>query len=492
MSEPHTAPRYVLTNRMNLNGILSSRIIGPRASFSKYYQDLLDLTGNRVAILDAPPAADAVAYVTAKSPTGAALLEISPGRLGESRGGIELVHAVPFSRVTAIHLPDEKSHREHLARRYKNIHPHDHLLQVSPELFDGTMTLERVTAAGSLPKSDEEAVRERDWQRIDRIRGAMSAGVLTAVSSFTLNVAADLLPGRPSKSAMSRYIRHGTPPPEERPDDALISAIVDVLITTDTAQAWNPPDLVTQIRGLVADRVVGSELAAIEANLDSVTAIVTNAREFTPFRRAAHGLRSAKALLLVLLREDLTSLLDWSADETGADDRTRQLAAVFAGLLRGITREKISTRALPVDDHTAAWACVGDDGLKVPRVSQSMIDSHLQLGDDRLRTAPRDLGEIVGQLEGEQRQAALSALAVALPHDDIVTIEVTSSSHHTSVTDAGLLSTVFPGSATVVYHCDTSRLAKGLASLSTERSAEVREAVLQRIGIGHHATPASA
>ena len=53
MSEP-VAPAptlYFLTNRMNLNGILSSRLVAPRESFQKYYTDLLQQTPGWVPLL---------------------------------------------------------------------------------------------------------------------------------------------------------------------------------------------------------------------------------------------------------------------------------------------------------------------------------------------------------------------------------------------------------------------------------------------------------
>ena len=48
---PATESLYFLTNRMNLNGVLSSRLVAPRESFQKYYADLLQQTPR----LGAPP-----------------------------------------------------------------------------------------------------------------------------------------------------------------------------------------------------------------------------------------------------------------------------------------------------------------------------------------------------------------------------------------------------------------------------------------------------
>src|SRR5690349_11007385 len=113
-----SSSRFVLTNRMNLNGMLSSRVIGPRQSFGKYYQDLLQLTDGYIPFLSSPPAEDCIDYVSAKAPTGPALLELADPPPYHDNTVVQLAHAIPFSQVTAIHLPDDRALREHLARRY--------------------------------------------------------------------------------------------------------------------------------------------------------------------------------------------------------------------------------------------------------------------------------------------------------------------------------------------------------------------------------------
>jgi hypothetical protein len=89
---------------------------------------------------------------------------------------------------------------------------------------------------------------------------------------------------------------------------------------------------------------------------------------FTPFcRPGGRGLTGAKALLLILLHEELAELLVRTSAETGADQHTRQLAAVFAGALRGLSRESTYLRSLALDDLTANWTC-DNKGSQVPAV----------------------------------------------------------------------------------------------------------------------------
>src|SRR4051812_2852012 len=122
---------WFLTNRMNLNGILSSRLVGPRASYAKYYRDLLEITPGYVPLLTAPPSSDLVEFASSRTQTGPVLLELSD-RINASSEAVVLAGAIPFTEVVAIPLPNERSLREHTARRYANIHQHEHLLRVTP------------------------------------------------------------------------------------------------------------------------------------------------------------------------------------------------------------------------------------------------------------------------------------------------------------------------------------------------------------------------
>jgi hypothetical protein len=162
---------FVLTNRMNLNTILSTRIVGPRALFTKYYPDPLEITGNAVALLGSPPDAAFVASVAATTRVGPVLLEIAR----PASDAVDLVPAVPFSKVVAVHMPSERVAREHLARRYANIHPHGELVQVSPDLFDGTCSEDDVRKAAAGASASAPFVPPVDWGHIDRLRGARGA-----------------------------------------------------------------------------------------------------------------------------------------------------------------------------------------------------------------------------------------------------------------------------------------------------------------------------
>ncbi|MCU7730915.1 hypothetical protein ODJ79_44985 [Actinoplanes sp. KI2] len=477
--------RFVLTNRMNLNGMLSSRIIGPRQSFGKYYQDLLELAGGRVPQLNAAPSPELVEYVSAKAPTGPALLELRPADTSARLPGVALTVAIPLSEVIAIHLPDERALREHQARRYKNVHPHDDLLKVSPDLFNGSATLDDVRQAGSSVASDPALTPQTDWQRIDRLRGAMSAAVFAATTGRSLQTAGELLPNGPSgDDILARCLSTGDRTIPGTTEGAFLAAVVDILMGIDVRQAWNPQDIVAEVRETTsAGRTTGVDVSEIEANLDSVAAVISNKRPFTPFRRKARGLRTAKALLLVLLREELPSLATWAPEETGADDMTRQMAMIFAGLLRGLSRESVSTRSLLVDDHTARWACDPTGGGRVDSVviRRTRGTASLEVAGERVRSVSLNCSEIFRSMGENERQAALPPLATILNSDDAITLAVTSYRSSSHLTDKGELITAFPATASITYGYDLATLTEQMDDLSEEQADRVRAVLIDHV-----------
>lgn len=367
-SEPVAPARtlYFLTNRMNLNGILSSRLVAPRESFQKYYADLLQQTPGWVPLLRDAPTRAQLEAVTAERGAGAPVLVEFPfdvaGR-SMSDDSVVFVHAIAFSQAVAIHLPSERDLREHRARGYGNVHAHDDLLRVTPELFGSEAGDPRaLTPPGAAPAVD--------WRRIDRIRGAVNAAVRSARSGEQLGLAAMMvgatkLPdavSAPPWLAWSEVDDHAAHDARPQPDGAVpdhvgFRAAYDVLGERDVAQAWSPNEVLDEVEARVRKAGLADDAAeAMIRNLSRVRSIVNVEVDFEPFRPSARALISAKALLLVLLRQELDQLVAWSDEETGADDATRMLATVLAGRLRGLSRESIELRSLQLDDLTAAWA----------------------------------------------------------------------------------------------------------------------------------------
>jgi hypothetical protein len=367
-SVPADAPTtlYFLTNRMNLNGVLSSRLVAPRDSFGKYYADLLDRCPGWVPLLTQPPGQDLVDAVLAERGAGApVIIEFPPSVAGTQRLDVRVVYvpAVALADAIAIHFREERDLREHRARGYGNVHPHDDLLRVTPALFAGaTSTASTIAAPGRAASVD--------WQRVDRIRGAVNAAVAAAGSGEQLAMAAAFLGAvklpatmpLPDWMSWHELDDHGSPDDRIRPDQSVADHVVfhaayDALGKCDATESWSPNAVLDEVAaGIQTSGLPADLLEAVLQNLQRVRSIVDVEVDFEPFRPNARALVGAKSLLLVLLRPDLGELIAWPQQETGADDATHVTAAVLAGRLRGLSRETTHVRTVALDDLTAAWA----------------------------------------------------------------------------------------------------------------------------------------
>ena len=234
---------------------------------------------------------------------------------------------------------------------------------MTPELFDS----EAADPHAFIPPG---AAPDVDWRRIDRIRGAVNAAVRSASSGEQLALVAALVgaPKLPAAMTVPPWLawsdvddhaaRDTRPQPDSAvPDHVVFRAAYEVLGERDVTEAWSPNAVLDAVEARVRKAGLADDAAdAMIRNLGRVRSIVNVEVDFEPFRPSARALVSAKALLLVLLRQELDQLLAWSDEETGADDATRVVAAVLAGRLRGLSRESTELRSLELDDLTAAWA----------------------------------------------------------------------------------------------------------------------------------------
>lgn len=362
---------YFLTNRLNLIRVLSSRLVAPRESYEKYYGDLLELAPGWVPLLTAPPSEALIGVVTRERGGGSPVLIEFPRSVVEgedSVSGFMFVAALPLAAATAIHFRDERSLREHRARGFANVHPHDELLTVTPKLFEGTFPFpEHMDAPAN--------ARVVDWRAMDRMRGAISAAMSVVDSGEALAVGATVLGGAnvPDVIRVPKWLAwpNVVAPDDDSttevsdPDAATFRTALAVLRTADITEEWNPRVLLDGIRTALAEAVgPGEPGSIIDRNLDRVRAIVDVEREFEPFRSTGTALISAMSLLLVLLRPRLADVVGWPEEDTGADEVTRVAAAMLAGSLRGLAREDSAMRHVNLDDATATWAAQRAQGLE--------------------------------------------------------------------------------------------------------------------------------
>jgi len=374
-ADPPSPRLFFLTNRMNLIGVLSSRILAPRGYFYKYYDDLLRHSPGWVPILTSPPSAALLERVVSERGSGApVLIELSKAALkGRSADGpVVYLPAAQLTDVKAIHFQDTRSLKEHRARNYSNVHPHDHLLEISPELFESDnevdVSIESPSKAASV-----------DWSELDRVRGAASAALAAADTGQRLAVSATLLGVTEFSSDVFlpswlnwRELSGDTEPPppetdEEAADRLIFQSAYRVLGRCDQTESWRPTEVLDAVRADIAGVACNDGVQRfIERNLCYIREIVNVERDFEPFRNRGSRYTAAKAFLMVLLRPDLGQLLEWSTEETGADDTTRVAAAVLAGRLRGLARESVENRNLALDDLTALWAVGVAEGAPQP------------------------------------------------------------------------------------------------------------------------------
>lgn len=396
------APRlFYLTNRMNLNGILSSRVLAPREAFAKYYADLLELCPGWVPLLTAAPTGPLLERVVGEPGSGSpVIVELSLSVIADQHAGtpVKYLRAAALTDVIAIHFPDQKALREHRARAYKNVHPHDDLLRVSPELFRSEDPLDLAID----PPSD---AAETDWATIDRIRGALSALVAAGHSGEALAVAAGALgatDGIPRDTAIPAWLnwdelsgRAGNLSEQDAQSEAdrvVFEAAYRVLGHCDKSDSWSPLQVLGEIVETISTANPSEEAGKIiDRNLQHVRKILNIEKEFEPFRNPDSPHVAVKSLLMVLLRPDLDQLLAWPMDESGADETTRVVAAILAGRLRGLARELVALRSEVLDDLTAAWAVRvasgNETGMGVASFKSDKAETALLLDERVIRTS---------------------------------------------------------------------------------------------------------
>lgn len=383
---------FYVTNRLNLVSSLSARLIGPRSSLVKYYADLLEDVPGWIPLVNVRPTKTLLERVTAEPGGGSAVIvELPsdlPGLVLDEGGVVAFVPAVALADVVKIHFPDEKSLRQHRARPFGNVHAHDDLLVVSPELFESTEELSPSFAAPPDPKVD--------WRSIDRLRGGVSGAVAAASTGEMLAAAAGVLgaavtssDGLPTWLPWTNWSSLTTQLQGESSgdlDERVFRAAYSILSASDASDAWSPRSVLRELRDHLGP---DANDIAVGAGLTEAEEVMSVERPFEAFRYGSDALRSLRAVLLVLLRPSLIDLIEWPPQESGADEVTRVLAAVLAGSLRGLSREAIEVRSLALDDVTARWAVT------------------LALGDKEASLQPMELREV-----GKAVELVVSGVAV--------------------------------------------------------------------------------
>lgn len=471
---------FFLTNRMNLNAVLSSRLIAPREAHTKYYVDLLEQVPGWVPLLTRPPTRALIESVTTERGAGPPVLiefAASVVKKAQLTAPVVYVPALTLSQAIAIHFREERDAREHRARGYNNIHPHDELLHVTPQLFEGD-------SSGRVALTPPGEGIQIDWQRVDRIRGAINGALASAQSGDQLATAAAYL-GHvkfPSSISVPDWMTwteiddHNTvderlAPNLGAPDQVCFRAAYEVLAEQDAADAWSPTAVLDSVESRI--KRAGLEPDTVQtliSNLQRVRSIVNVEVDFEPFRPTARALISAKALLLVLLRPRLEQLLAWPEAETGADAMTRVTSAVLAGRLRGLARESTALRSVELDDLSAAWAVRvargGNTSLGKVQFTSNTKGTALKLDGVELSAQdalPPDLVAKYKKVAASKKEAVRIAVSRAVGWP--VTYRVTLPPRASTTEDEGALTILTPGVVELTASVDEGEFVSKIGTL---------------------------
>lgn len=335
---------YVPTTRNNAVGMLSSGLVTPALGlFRKYEADIQSLTPGKLLLTRTGFRRD-WAGREADGPIAPALIRVNLEAEGEaldSGGSTILAYpgVVPLSRVDAVIFPDDRSEREFRARRYDNFDPRSVELCTAPELFhDDLPSAEEIRTWGRSLDA-RLGPSERDLRDADLFGGALHLlFALPGQSGRELAVRGTILDSlltAPSEAPVPEVVSEALSTPQwlseqASEDEVLLRATVAALHLLAPAERFGVRRFVSTVRNQL---VSGSDIVA--ANLDRVEAILRGEIPL-PRLRVSSGLRSAKALLLLLLRPSAYDLVAWCGETEVSDDPLSVTgAALLCGFLHG-------------------------------------------------------------------------------------------------------------------------------------------------------------
>ncbi len=373
----------VVSNRFNVNEFCSRRIIVPKDSFlGTHFSDLFDYQPNAIPLFKTPVSSELLERATkSESDTNfPVLIEVTNHKEGSSPT------VISFSDVIAFHFQSERD-RDEFPRDYANVDPFlvDHL--VSPQLFGlGTQKLTDLEKADKQSNTSGRALERLSY--LDKWSGAVTGGAY-ALSQFhtdshSLNLFLDLIGGKensypslaylddfnalrngnlPDRNDSSRYVEPASG--QKVPDDEwiLFSNII-----SDLVQNGLPDDAPTYIEELIAGH---EKLAPMLIGLRS---FLTSERALQPFLPPGQNILG-RALLIALLRRDLSALFPWSKEKMFADSPTIMLAAMLIGASTGRTGIDLELRVSDLDDALAQHECDTLVGSESDSLTASQIQS---------------------------------------------------------------------------------------------------------------------
>ena len=409
---------FLLTNRRNLIGMCTQRLISPRWGLEKYYPDLLEMAPGFLPLIEG--GADPSLVNLMSSDSGGSypvLIEVSVSpefgdlRIAESGASLLLLDGgIGLDSVTSVHFRSDVELSEFVAREFDNFDPSHLNVASSPSLFDSHgLTSEDISSICSTLEPihlNPESVRELDGAvggiAVLFTRDPVEAGSLPEVFKGCQSLIASLLD---ADKPVTEILRETVTPlllgSNPTPGDAdLLNATFGSLVLGVGSSDISPTAIIDSI---VADMQSSStdteSMELVIISLKKVRAVLLGEQPLSPFRRGT-GLNSAKGLLLFLLRPGIRDVGSWSAEDVGSVEVPMLIAAVLAGLVHGYQRRPIELRGEPgLDDLLGKIRC----------------DALNQRASSRLpRTSPDDIGISVRAPVGESTQITILSNEIEL------------------------------------------------------------------------------
>jgi len=345
-------PWYLPAARNNVIGMLSAGLVMPARGLMKYYPDLLSLAPGRIILTSSGARREWFDVGEESRHDIPALVQVHVQPVGEQieyEGSLLVAVAgvIPASRIAAVHFPSDRDADEFLARRYDNFNPDDVRINVAPDLFHDDALPGRAeirTWLSSLGEAPRPTTR--DITAADSLGGALlmlsSCPGLSPDELRVRKVLLERLLFASAETSVEEVVWNALAVPEwlsadAEPDAVLLAATLTVLgrlaPTTRLGSRRVLADISEEVRSRSSEEAIGANLARVQSVLKAET-------ELRPLTRRA-GLRSAKSLLLFLLRPSPQDVLTWAQEMLGDP-----FAVLGAAVLSGFTS---GARALPTE-----------------------------------------------------------------------------------------------------------------------------------------------
>lgn len=440
---------FYVTNRYNLNEILSSGLVAPLAAFDKYYDDLLSIAPGRIPLFGGTVDHSIIEAVSEKNSGDAypVIIEFDRSTLSGTEvqtlqpNGVEATSSlsggqfgacapaaiIPRTALRMVHFLGERQMKDYASHPLSNVRSNPPAFSVSPDIVSkGPISFEQLEEwMRDLPPTD--GPDQHDISIEDRIGGAVIvanrfATPRSAIMRGLLHFAEggirnekDLAP----LAEMPHWLRQPIRPRRwadtaDLPDDqesVLFRSAVSVLSRVDIGKTSDRIGILGDIRDeFRSTGCTSTMITDTDEQLERLEDILLAKERFEGFKDK--GSNVIKALLLVLLPFKLDRFLSMKEDKFRTDDDSIPLTAgIFFGLIKGRKTLPLSLRDAELDDRltiAAASTLAADFQMIGPHVNHRVGVSAQEIIEGWLKTADfssdpaRDIGLEIIQDHGLQ------------------------------------------------------------------------------------------